>query len=112
MIRFLRFLVIANNSGPLKMMTCPPDTWEVFACNVHPSHWRRGFGSDLMTAMLSRLNREGAKMCTLWVLEGNLRAREFYGSLGFSEDASTRIEAANTRYPLSELRYARAIRAA
>lgn len=85
------------------------ETGEVFACNVDPDHWRRGFGAEVMAAALSRLVELGCSTCTLWVLEQNDRARRFYSALGFTPDGSTRIEAASTAYPLSEVRYSRSV---
>ncbi|HEY6077971.1 MAG TPA: GNAT family N-acetyltransferase [Polyangiaceae bacterium] len=86
-----------------------PHTGEVFACNVAPAHWRCGFGAQVMAAALSRLAELGCDTCTLWVLEQNDRARRFYSALGFTPDGATRIEAAGTAYPLSEVRYSRPI---
>ena len=82
-----------------------PRTGEVFACNVDPQHWRCGFGAELMAATMARLAVMGYESCTLWVLEQNDRARRFYSALGFTPDGAARIEAADTEYPLSEVRY-------
>jgi RimJ/RimL family protein N-acetyltransferase len=95
--------------GPSRDSDAVSSTGEVFACNVDPSHWRSGFGSQVMRAALSRLAEPGYDICKLWVLEQNDRARRFYSALGFSPDGATRVEAVGTAYPLSEVRYSRSI---
>lgn len=95
--------------GPSRDAGVPLHTGEVFACNVDPGHWRRGFGAEVMSAALSRLAAAGYNTCTLWVLEQNERAIRFYSALGFSPDGATRIEAAESAYPLREVRYSRSI---
>lgn len=95
--------------GPSGDAGAVPGAGEVFACNVGPGHWRQGFGSQLMRAALLRLAQSGCDICILWVLEQNDRARRFYSALGFNPDGATRVEAADTAYPLSEVRYSRSI---
>jgi GNAT superfamily N-acetyltransferase len=95
--------------GRSKDVDAASDAGEVFACNVSPKHWRRGFGALVMTAALARLAGYGYKTCNLWVLEHNERARRFYAALLFKTDGATRVEAAETAYPLREVRYARSI---
>ena len=65
-----------------------------------------------MSAALSRLAAAGHDTCTLWVLERNERASRFYSALGFSPDGAIRVEAAETAFPLREIRYCRSIAAA
>jgi ribosomal protein S18 acetylase RimI-like enzyme len=62
-----------------------------------------------MSAALSRLAAAGHDACTLWVLERNERARRFYSALGFNPDGAIRVEAAETAFPLREVRYRRSI---
>jgi ribosomal protein S18 acetylase RimI-like enzyme len=95
--------------GRSRDVDAAPNAGEVFACNVSPKHWRRGFGAQVMTAALARLAVSGYKTCTLWVLEQNEPARHFYSALLFQADGATRVEAAETAYPLREVRYARPI---
>ncbi len=95
--------------GPPRDADASSRVGEVFACSVRPQYWRRGFGRQLMLGALARLAASGYEGCTLWVLEQNVRAREFYAALGFAPDGATRVEAAGTRYPLPELRYSRVI---
>ena len=95
--------------GPSRDADALSGTGEVFACNIAPNLWRKGFGRQLMSAALSRLAESGYDVCKLWVLEQNHRARRFYSALGFNPDGASRVEAARTAYPLPELRYSRAI---
>ena len=95
--------------GPSRDSDATSSTGEVFACNVDPQYWRRGFGAQVMTAACARLAQSGYTTCNLWVLERNQRARQFYAALQFKPDGATRVEAAATAYPLRELRYARSI---
>jgi ribosomal protein S18 acetylase RimI-like enzyme len=95
--------------GPSRDTDVSAHAGEVFACNVDPRHWRRGFGAQFMSAALSRLAVAGHDTCTLWVLEKNERATRFYSALGFNPDGAIRVEAADTAYPLREIRYRRPI---
>ena len=88
----------------------PPLTGEVFAINVDPSTWRRGHGRALLGVALEELRAQGFAAATLWVLEGNERARSFYRDLGWRCDGATRVEAAESASPLAEVRYRIALR--
>lgn len=83
----------------------PPRTAEVFAFNVAPGQWRRGLGRGLMTAVLNHLEVGAFRLCTLWVVAGNDRARGFYQALGFELDGAERVEGQDTSQPVSEVRY-------
>lgn len=50
---------------------------------VAPEHWGEGIGRRLYDAAIRRLHREGFMTATLWVLEGNHRARSWYERLGW-----------------------------
>jgi RimJ/RimL family protein N-acetyltransferase len=64
-----------------------PDTREIYACYVAPSHWRGGVGTVLMRAALDGLSTPSSEV-TLWVLSANRAARAFYESLGFRPDGA------------------------
>lgn len=55
---------------------------EVYACYVHPDHWRKGVGRSLFATVpaLCKAKRYGA--FGLWVLEGNKTGIQFYTNLG------------------------------
>ena len=80
-------------------------TGEVIALNVHPEAWRRGLGAELLGASLERLSLQGFSDVTLWVLEGNRRARAFYEAAGLFPDGAERTESDLVGFPLHEVRY-------
>lgn len=64
---------------------------EVMAIYVHPDAWGRGVGSALMREALDRLRSDGFADVSLWVIEGNRQAIEFYERFGFVRDGSVRL---------------------
>jgi ribosomal protein S18 acetylase RimI-like enzyme len=86
----------------------PGDTGEVYAIYLLPEAWGQGLGRDLMTAALARLADLGYQVATLWVLEGNARARRFYEAAGFTTDGAEQTD--DTRgFPVPEVRYRRTL---
>lgn len=67
------------------------ETAEVVALNVNPEAWRSGVGTALMAEALKSARRDGWRSASLWVLEGNQRALEFYRHLGFVLDGSSKV---------------------
>lgn len=63
-------------------------TGEVYSIYVDPAVWGAGAGRLLMAAGLQRLRERGCTEATLWVLEGNARARRFYERFGFVADGT------------------------
>lgn len=57
-------------------------TGELYALYVHPEHWGTGAGEQLWRTVHQQLLNEGFSEITLWVLEGNHRARRFYERMG------------------------------
>ena len=98
-------LVAACHFGPSRDPGADPATGEVIALNVHPNHWRRGFGSRLTSFTLDRLHARGFAAATLWVLRGNARARRFYEAVGFKPDGTERSTSDLIGSPLHEVRY-------
>lgn len=82
---------------------------EVYAFYVLPELWRRGLGRELMAAALDALSGFGFGEATLWVLEGNDRARRFYEAVGWRADGATKTEEPHG-FPITEVRYRRRIR--
>lgn len=80
-------------------------TGEVMALNVDPATWRRGFGTELLNAVLKQLRGLGFSTVTLWVLQANTRARAFYEAAGFSPDGVERTDTDLIGAPLDEVRY-------
>lgn len=87
-----------------------PTAVEVYGLYVAPSAWRRGAGSLLWDEAKRRIARSDAELVTLWVLEGNDRARRFYEAIGFELDPghSKQFEREDTVLP--EVRYSARLR--
>jgi ribosomal protein S18 acetylase RimI-like enzyme len=67
-----------------------PEAGEVRAVYLLTEFWDRGLGRELMTAGLEVLAGAGFAATTLWVLEGNRRARRFYERGGWTPDGSVK----------------------
>lgn len=61
---------------------------EVFAINLDPDFFRQGIGTLLMERGVGQLRDLGFRRITLWVLDGNSRARSFYDQLGWVHDGA------------------------
>ncbi len=72
---------------------------------VHPTHWRRGWGTALCGEIERRSVRQGFRLLTLWVMEMNERARAFYVARGFSKDGAEKLAEAPDPIALKALRY-------
>ncbi|WP_425956556.1 GNAT family N-acetyltransferase [Xylanimonas sp. McL0601] len=82
-----------------------PGTRELYAMYLEPDAWGKGVARELMRTVLAEIPASAAM--TLWVLEGNERARHFYRRHGFHPDGVERIDEIGG-VPLTELRYRRA----
>ncbi|MFI5842030.1 GNAT family N-acetyltransferase [Catenuloplanes sp. NPDC051500] len=86
----------------------PSGAGEIYAIYVLPQHQGGGGGRMLMAAALDALAAAGFDRATLWVLDGNARARRFYEHGGWRPDGA--VQRDETRgFPLDEVRYARAL---
>lgn len=77
---------------------------EVWAIYLEPAAWGTGAGRALMTAALGRLTELGYRHATLWVLDGNARARRFYEAAGFHPDDAVKDDD-RPGFALREVRY-------
>jgi RimJ/RimL family protein N-acetyltransferase len=77
---------------------------EVWAIYLDPEAWGTGAGRGLMTAAVGRLTELGYQQATLWVLDGNMRARRFYEAAGFSLDGAVKDDGSRG-FVLREVRY-------
>lgn len=59
-----------------------------------------------MDAAVDTLAELGFDAATLWVLEGNQRARRFYEKGGWSTDGATKVDD-SPGFPIAEVRYRR-----
>ncbi len=78
---------------------------ELIAINVHPDFWGRGFGGALCERLVSEASLRDWKEVTLWVLQGNGRARRFYERAGFTPDGAEKTTSNLIGTPLHEIRY-------
>ena len=69
-----------------------PTIAEMPTLYVRPDFWHRGLGRVLCTASLERASERGFDELTLWVLEMNTRARDFYQKVGFAADGAQKID--------------------
>lgn len=80
-------------------------TGEVAAIYVLPDSWSGGQGKDLMDAAIHEGRTRGFSEITLWVLEGNQRARRFYETYGFTSDGATKEDNRGGNFTIREVRY-------
>jgi GNAT superfamily N-acetyltransferase len=64
---------------------------ELYAIYVEPEAWSTGAGRALILRAEEQLASEYEE-ATLWVLEDNPRAREFYGVAGWRPDGARKVE--------------------
>lgn len=83
-------LVADDGDGPVGFIVVGPadgrpeaTQGEVFSLNVHPDHWGRGAGGDLLAAGVVALAQSGFDQAVLWVHRDNARARRFYEARGW-----------------------------
>jgi ribosomal protein S18 acetylase RimI-like enzyme len=84
-------------------------TAELYALYVHPAWWSTGTGRALMDQVLADVSAAGYLCITLWVLEGNARARRFYARAGFAPDGTRHL--LDDLGGVTEIRYQRALSA-
>src|SRR5690625_962599 len=68
------------------------DTGEITTIYVIPDKWGHGYGRVLMEVVCNAARNRGFADLTLWVLEENVRARQFYEKAGFTLDGATKTE--------------------
>lgn len=78
--------------GPCRDEAAPSDRGEVWAIYVAPNAWSTGVGQALWRAASERLRTLGFRSVSLWVIEGNERARRFYSAAGFDVEAGSQKE--------------------
>lgn len=83
-----------------------PDFGELLALYVDPDYLGTGTGRLLITAARERMRGLGVGGAALWVLDGNDRARRFYGRDGWQPDGATRTGEYGGQ-PVTEVRYQR-----
>jgi GNAT superfamily N-acetyltransferase len=79
-------------AGPSRDDHATQATGEVYAIYAEPDEWGHGIGRHLMERALDELRSAGFTQATLWVVESNQRARDFYEMGGWHADGSRRTE--------------------
>ena len=79
---------------------------EVRAIYLLAERWGRGIGRALLDAALNTQRQAGYTQATLWVLETNARARQFYEAGGWARDGATKQDDGRG-FPITEVRYRR-----
>lgn len=91
--------------GPSRDEDAGPNVAELFALHVIPTSWGRGVGSTLLRRTLAQLQAWGSVGASLWVIDGNARARRFYEHQGWNVDGTERSTGRIAESPLREVRY-------
>jgi len=86
----------------------PGKTGEVRAIYLAPDSWGKGLGRELMAAALAHLAGLGYDEVTLWVLDTNARAMQFYQAAGFRPDGAIKLDDSHG-LSLREARYRRSL---
>ncbi len=87
-----------------------PDVGEVYSIYVVSARWGSTVGHELMTRA-ERWLSERFSVATLWVLDGNVRARRFYERRGWIADGTTKEDDRGS-FTLKEIRYRLTLRPA
>lgn len=77
---------------------------ELYALNMLPHVWGRGFGSQLLAAATAELYERGYERVYLWVANGNTRANQLYERHGWNSAGITKQDS-RFNPPLREHRY-------
>ena len=93
-----------SSFGPSRDDDSKPNGGELYAIYVKEEYKRRGIGKSLWEETLKALNERGYAEITLWVLDANRRARDFYEKVGFVADGKTKTENIGGK-EVVELRY-------
>lgn len=81
---------------------------EVTSIYLVGDRWRRGGGTQLLDAAVSAMTAAGYARATLWVVDGNDRARAFYEARAWVHDGAVKVDDRET-FLLRELRYVRTL---
>lgn len=93
-----------SRTGPSKDADAEPSlVAEVYGFYIEPGAWGTGAGRLLMEHVLSDLTDRGFGQATLWVVDGNRRARTFYERLGWKHEPGP----TNLCFGAPEVRYRR-----
>jgi RimJ/RimL family protein N-acetyltransferase len=91
---------------PRYAVASPASTMELWALNVHPLHWRKGAGKELvLQALVDARAQLGVAVVELWCLHSNAAAQGLYEACGFRASGAVRTTSHLTGHPLQEVAY-------
>lgn len=70
--------------------------FEVYGIYVHPEHWGKGLGYDLMKYAVGLMAQSSSTRLILWTMFGNQESKIFYQRFGFMLSGATRISRRNS----------------
>lgn len=76
---------------------------EIWGIYLLTEYWNQGLGTKLIHWGINELRNNGFSKISLWVLEKNINARNFYKKLGFHHDG--KVNKINLGKELNEYRY-------
>lgn len=79
---------------------------EVWAIYLLADFWGQGIGKSLMAAACESLHDAGFTEATLWVMDSNERARQFYEAAGWALDGEIKRDDGRG-FPIAEVHYRR-----
>lgn len=106
-------IVLEDNNNLVGFVSCclsrdedadPVTVAEISVIYLNPDKWRKGFGKMLCDAAIDELRKSGYAEVTLWVLEKNQQARQFYEKMGFISSSEIKMDQRDG-YTLREIRY-------
>lgn len=97
-----------SDAGPSRDQDSAPYVGELYTIYLIEEHKGRSIGKALWMHNHDALRELGYTEVTLWVLDTNLRAREFYEKLGFKPDGARKRDTFD-RQELTEVRYRRRV---
>lgn len=95
--------------GPSRDQEAMTGAGELYGLYLSPDRWNRGIGRRLHDRALEALEQASHAMATLWVLETNDRARQFYERAGWVHDGASKIDTNRDGLALAEIRFARSL---
>ena len=83
----------------------PERTAELYGMYVDPEHTGSGAGKELMNTAMAHFGSGPWSEATLWVLDGNRAGRDFYESLGWEVEGSSKTVTSVTGHTMEHVRY-------
>ena len=92
------------STGPSRAEGAPPTHAELYSIYLLERVAGTGVGHALLAAATAQMRKQYYLVATLWVLEGNVRAKQFYAREGWTPDGGRMVEQM-AGFDLVEVRY-------